>query len=185
MVMQIVKGKRTGKEIIMDILDCIMARKSIRIFGEGPIPKEAVQKIIRAAIYAPSGKNGRPWKFQVVLDKPTIMNLANRSIFNKWMRDAEYLIVVFLDMSKSYNRVKDIQSCGAAIQNMLLTACSLEIGSCWIGEVLDYAPDIMRILNITNDDLELMGIVALGDGAGIAITREPRECTKKIDDFLV
>ena len=132
----------------MDVFDCIVTRKSVRTYGQETISQETVRKILYSAIYTPSGKNGQPWKFQVVSDKTVIKNLAERSIYNKWMTDAEYVVVVFLDRSKSYNWMKDVQSCGAAIQNMLLTACSNAVGSCWIGEVVDYAQDVKNILGV-------------------------------------
>jgi nitroreductase len=101
------------------------------------------------------------------------------------MATAEYVIVVFLDTTKSYNWVKDVQSCGAAIQNMLLTACSLEVGSCWIGEVVDYAQDVKSILGVSSEYLELMGMVTLGSADRSNITRDKTMCTKRLDDFLI
>ncbi|NLM56141.1 MAG: nitroreductase family protein, partial [Clostridiales bacterium] len=62
--------------------------------------------------------------------------------------------------------IKDAQSCGAAIQNMMLAAHSLGIGSCWIGEILPKDDEIKAILNIENSDLELMAVVTFGYSAG-------------------
>ena len=169
----------------MDIFDCIITRKSVRAYEQEKIPEEIVHKILCSAIYAPSGKNGQPWKFQMVSDKTLIKNLAERSIYNKWMSDAEYVIVVFLDTTKSYNWMKDVQSCGAAIQNMLLTACSLEVGSCWIGEVVDYTQEVKNILGVLNDNLELMGMVTLGSADPNNIIKDKSICTKYIEDFLI
>ena len=169
----------------MDVFDCIITRKSVRSYEQKRISQDCIHDILYSAIYTPSGKNGQPWKFQIVSDKAVIKNLAERSIFNKWMADAEYVIVVFLDTTKSYNWMKDVQSCGAAIQNMLLTACSLEVGNCWIGEVVDYAQDVMNILGVRNADLELMGMVTLGSTERDNITRDKAMCTKCIEDYLI
>lgn len=78
------------------------------------------------------------------------------------MQTAPLLIAVFLDIANSYNYVKDVQSCGAAIQNMLLAAKAVEIGSCWIGEILPKQEKVKAMLNISDDKYELMGIVVFG-----------------------
>ena len=51
------------------------------------------------------------------------------------------VIIVLLDRSVFYDHVKDLQSCGAAMQNILLCAHALNIGSCWIGGILDVSDD--------------------------------------------
>ena len=173
------------KEKKMDVFDCIITRRSVRSYGREEVPLEIIHKILYSAIYTPSGKNGQPWKFQVISDRTVIKKLAQRSIYNKWMAGAEYVIVVFLDKEKSYNWMKDVQSCGAAIQNMLLTACSLEVGSCWIGEVVDYAQDVKSILGVSSKDLELMGMVTFGSTERGSITRDKAMCTKCVEDFLI
>lgn len=84
------------------------------------------------------------------------------SVYRNWLRTSACQIAVFLDNKSSYNYVKDIQSCGAAIQNMLLCAYSLGIGSCWIGEILPNAKIVKKLCGIENDDYELMAVIALG-----------------------
>lgn len=67
------------------------------------------------------------------------------------------------------------------MQDMLLTAHSLNIGCCWIGEVLDYPQKVMETLEIENENLELMGIITLG----YSMQREPILREKKLEDYLV
>ena len=50
---------------------------------------------------------------------------------------------------------------GACIQNMLLEAYSLGLGSCWLGEILNRKEDVEKLLKIP-DDCELMAVVTLG-----------------------
>ena len=50
----------------MNTLDAIRARRSIRKFKSDPLPDEALQAILTAAVPAPSGKNRQPWHFVVV-----------------------------------------------------------------------------------------------------------------------
>lgn len=77
------------------------------------------------------------------------------------MKNAACFVVVFLDKSHSYHYIKDVQSCGAFIQNIMLAAHSLNIGSCWIGEILSQSKNVNMLLGIA-DNMELMGIVTLG-----------------------
>ena len=96
------------------------------------------------------------------------------------MKTAPCLIIVYLDKMRSYHYIKDVQSCGAAIQNILLTAHEMGIGSCWIGDLLEKADDINKLLEV-DDSLELMSVVSLGYGRG-HLTNVDR---KDINEFLI
>lgn len=152
---------KEGK-ITMDTIDCIKERRSIRKYTSQKIYKETKELLLHAAICAPSGKNGQPWRFKCIDDEQLIKDISRLSIYRSWMQTAPLLIAVFLDRESSYNYVKDVQSCGAAIQNMLLAAKAVEIGSCWIGEILPKQEKVKAILNISDDKYELMGIVVFG-----------------------
>jgi nitroreductase len=149
-------------EDIMEILECIKTRRSIRNYSDQSIDKSGIDKIIEAAIWAPSGKNGQPWKFKVITDKELINQISDMSIYGNWMKNASCFICVFLDKEKSYDYIKDVQSCGAAIQNILLCAHSLGIGSCWIGEILEKSEQIIKLLKFNENRYELMALVILG-----------------------
>lgn len=91
-----------------------------------------------------------------------IDELSALSIYGHWMKKSSCFIVIFLDNSVSYNYIKDVQSCGAVMQNMMLAAHAMGVGSCWIGEILSKENDVKSILEVQNDKLELMGIITLG-----------------------
>lgn len=165
----------------MNAIECIGTRRSVREYKNIPVDEETLNTIITSAICAPSGKNGQPWRFKMVMDKELINEVSQLSVYYPWMRTASVLVLVFLDHSHSYNYIKDVQSCGAAIQNILLTAHALRLGSCWIGEVIDKGLEIKGILDIENDDLELMGVVSLG-----YVEREPKLVGREaISHFLI
>ena len=71
-------------------------------------------------------------------------------------------ISVFLDKEKSYDYLKDVQSCGAVMQNILLATHGLGLGGCWIGEVLRFQDEIMHMLQISQEIYELMGMIVIG-----------------------
>ena len=165
----------------MNAIDCIMTRRSVRGYTDRPLDEETIKTLLQAAISAPSGRNGQPWKFKVVTDKELINKISDLSRLGTWMRTAPCLVAVYLDKSRSYDRLKDAQSCGAAIQNIMLAAHSLGIGSCWIGEILPKDDEIKAMLNIKISDLELMAIISLGYGAG----QPSRYIRNSFESFLI
>ena len=86
-----------------------------------------------------------------------------------------------LNKQASYDYIKDVQSCGAVMQNILLATHGLGLGSCWIGEILGYQEEVMQFLNIARDDYELMGLVAIGYAEDTPVPRLSRH----VDDFLI
>jgi nitroreductase len=54
-----------------DFLALLKARRSVRAFRSDPIPDDAVDKIIEAARFSPSGGNSQPWEFIVIKDPET------------------------------------------------------------------------------------------------------------------
>lgn len=148
----------------MEVLDCICNRRSIRKYNNKPVDQKDIKKLIMSAILAPSGKNGQPWRFCVVHnDKNKLNKIAQKSIYYEWIKTADCLLVIFLDKCESYHYVKDVQSIGAAIQNILLTAHSMNLGCCWIGEILAEDIEVKRILNINNEQMELMAVISIGN----------------------
>ena len=165
---------------LMKVFDGIISRRSVRLYNSKPIEIENINKIIESAIWAPSGKNGQPWKFKVITEKNIIEEISKLSVNARWMKTASCLIIVYLDKMRSYHYIKDVQSCGAAIQNILLTAHEMGIGSCWIGDLLEKADDINKLLEV-DDSLELMSVVSFGYGRG-HLTNVDR---KDINEFLI
>ena len=47
----------------MELMEAIKTRRSIRKFTDEPVPREKLEKIIEAAMWAPSGQNLQPWYF--------------------------------------------------------------------------------------------------------------------------
>ncbi|MBM3133165.1 MAG: hypothetical protein FJZ95_09070 [Chloroflexi bacterium] len=50
----------------MDAIEAIHGRRSVRAFKPDPIPREVLEKIMRAALAAPSWENTQPWEFTVL-----------------------------------------------------------------------------------------------------------------------
>ena len=150
----------------MNTLEAIAGRRSIRKFKDAPVSDEAIEAILEAGLQAPSGKNRQPWRFVVVKeDKRAEMVRVMRASIDrleeqgvdigsaKWtanvMEQAPVTIFVFdahvprTDFPwEGGGDFVNVQSIGAAIQNMLLAALELGLGSLWICDVL-YAYDAL------------------------------------------
>lgn len=146
----------------MNTLEAIAARRSIRKFKTDPVPPEALQVILKAATQAPSGKNRQPWRFVVVegekraemvsvmrqgieATKASGNNPGSSEKSADIMEQAPMTIFVFYPdgihpceprtEGQVWKDVVNIQSIGAAIQNMLLSALDLGLGTLWICDV--------------------------------------------------
>jgi nitroreductase len=72
------------------LLDLVKTRRSIRAFTNQPVPDEAVEKVIEAARWAPSGANSQPWEFIVIRDQATKDKMAAWAVhYQEEVHDAE------------------------------------------------------------------------------------------------
>ena len=140
----------------------IFIRRSIRKYKDKKINKEDLEKILRAAMQAPSARNQKPWHF-LVCDNKEVMTKVSDELPNVSMAKSADLLIVF--MAQKDNLLipdKFEQDMSACIQNSLLEACHLGIGSCWCG----IYPDKVRMsktINIFNiKDYEPFAIVTFG-----------------------
>lgn len=145
----------------MTILDVIKERRSIRSFIDKDIDRETVLEIIEAGSFAPSGHNNQPWRFAIIKDKSFKEEVSKLTLYHKIVRDANVLIVVFLDKENSYDRDKDLMAIGACIQNMLLYAYEKGIGTVWLGEILKNKEKLRQMLGVS-EEKEVMAVIAMG-----------------------
>jgi len=144
-----------------DILNLIAGRRSTRRFKKAPVPEALIERLIEAARWAPSGLNNQPWGFKIITNKEEKDALSRFTESGCVIKSAALVIAFFLDKRRSYNRVKDLMAIGASVQNMLLEAASLELATCWLGEILNKKPQASRFLK-AGKALEFLGVVAVG-----------------------
>ena len=123
----------------MELEEAIKGRRSIRAFKPQTIPEETVEKLIDAARHAPSAGNTQPWEFVIAREQDTKKKLA-QAAHQAFVEEAPVVIVVCADENRSSQgygirgeTLYCIQDTAAATQNILLTAYSLGLGTCWIG----------------------------------------------------
>ncbi len=130
-----------------EVLEVIKSRRSVREYKPDQISQESLEKIIEAGIYAPTAHNQQPWHFTVI-QNTELLNRINTYVREEmcksdsdWIKrmgskpdfkvtyDAPTLVIV----SAKQDAMAWGADCAAAIQNMLLTAESMDIGSVWLG----------------------------------------------------
>ena len=150
--------------LVLDILEIIKTRRSIRKFEGRQVPEEIIEQVLEAGRWAPSGLNNQPWRFALIEGEALREDISRLTHYRRVVKNAPLLIAVFLDNEKSYNRTKDLQAVGACLQNMLLEIHALGLGAVWLGEILKSNDQIKAILEVP-DNLELMAVLAMGYSA--------------------
>jgi nitroreductase len=163
-----------------ETIKTILSRRSVRSYSSEQIKNEELDLILKAGLYAPSAHNQQSWHFTVIQDKEVIDNLNKASKEAMLKQEYEYLrkfaedetfnlfynapTVIFVAGEKA-NLAPHID-CAAAIQNMLIAAESLNIGTCWIGLVTplfksERAQEFANLFGIS-ESYELYFVVAVG-----------------------
>lgn len=163
----------------MELLEAIIARRSIRKFKPQDVPEELLKQVLEAGRWAPSGMNNQPWRFIVVKDIKLKKRLSEFTVYSKVINNAPCIIAVFLDSDSVYNRDKDMQAIGACIQNMLLAIFGLGLGACWLGEILNKKDKVSLLLGAPAV-YELAAVIALG----FADEMPSRTMRKKLADLI-
>lgn len=182
----------------MKVKEAIEKRRSIRQFKKGEIDNSIVEDILDCARMAPSAKNRQPWYFVVVRNKEKD-NIANMLAYwtkvtdmkkyeaslgckssvagsSKVIKEASVLILVFRKKEDNWI-VGDNLSIGAAIENMILRATSLNLSSLWIRDIESIGQEIVDMIGL--EGFELNSGVAFGYAKEFPKMR-PRKSLKEI-----
>ena len=137
------------------IIETIKNRRSVRRYKREELRKEELDAIIEAGLFAPSAINQQSWHFTVIRNRDVIDRL-NLNVKGLLHTHSDEHVRGFAKMDKFhvfYNApavvlvsleqkaLVPLSDCSAAIQNMLLAAESLGIGSCWVGMTSVYFTD--------------------------------------------
>lgn len=120
------------------IMENILTRRSIRAFNEQAIPREELEQILQAAIYAPSGMNKQTWHFTAIVNREKIQELAGlieKSLGRKNYNFYKPAVLVLASNERDSKWGKEDNAC--ALENMFLAAHSFGIGSVWINQLQD------------------------------------------------
>lgn len=171
------------------VIDAINKRRSVRSYQSRPVGRDVVKAIIDAGNEAPSAMNSQPWRFVVVEDPEVKKKLLRAALPNakrilesvkdsdperyeaitkrlSELPDPVYYsapVVVFVIGSGRYAG----HSCPLACQNMMLSAYSMGIGSCWVGfgSMVTDDEDVKKILELKDGEI-IFGPILLGHPEG-------------------
>ena len=146
--------------------DLIRKRRSIRRFRDQPVEPEKVDRLLEAALRAPSSRSLNPWEFVVVDDRPLLEKLAGCKPHGAgFLAQAPLGIVVCADPARCDVWVED---CAIAVTFIQLMAVALGLGSCWIqvrkrthASGCPARDDIARHLDLP-DRLAVEAMIAIG-----------------------
>jgi nitroreductase len=129
----------------MSLVDVLLSRRSIRKYKADDVPQATRERILEAGRYAPSADNGQPWHFIVVTD-PELKKKLSRGKWNSFVRDSAFTVVGCAYVGSAYSRKWSTIDTTIALQNMVIAAWSLGVGSCWIGDFKE--AEVKKTLNV-------------------------------------
>ena len=146
----------------MDVFTAIRQRRSVRAYKKEDVEEEKLRKILEAARLSPSASNRQEWKFIVVKKKETRRKLADAALRQSFIEEAPAVIVACATETKA------VMLCGQpahtvnvsiACAFMILQACELGLGTCWIGAFQE--DEVKEILKVP-ESVRVVAMIPLG-----------------------
>ena len=156
----------------------IFERRSIRKYTADPVSLEHEEKLLRAAMQAPSAGNEQPWEFIVVRDPETLKKMTEGHPYSTPLLGAPLGILICGDVNKQrFNPYAYwVQDCSAAIQNLLLEAQHLGLGAVWMGlhPIKEREEVLIELFGLPEGVIPL-GMIAVG---------HPAQTVEPVDRYL-
>ena len=146
------------------VIENIYKRRSIRKFKDLEISEEIIDELLKCAMAAPSACNKKPWFYYAIVNQEVMEKVKKFSRYTNY--NAKAAIVVCGDTEKSLSKKEIdfwIQDCSAAIENILLAATSLGLGTVWCGlypmeSAVKRARECLKI----NEEKIPLGLILIG-----------------------
>jgi nitroreductase len=170
------------------LLDIIRRRRSVRVYKKGKVSDEQLRTILEAARWAPSGANTQPWEFVLTRDKNKMKKVREiyarewrqrkledpvhyKGLKKDYVGDVSVLVLVcgdartkqvYLTTRQSADREKLFQaSIGNAVQQMMLVAASMGLGTVWVSVREEVEPELRTLFKVPNE-IRLLWVVPIG-----------------------
>jgi nitroreductase len=173
----------------MDFWQVLDSRHSVRSFDTSvDVSPAQVERMLLAAIQAPSAGNRQPWHFYIVRNRGARQGLATAAFGQDFVAQAPVTIVVCADAQQSGmrygNRGRELyclQDTAAATCHILQAAVALDLGGCWVG-AFDEA-QVVRVLNLPKRHRPV-ALLPIGLPAGRPTMRTPRQPLETVASFI-
>ena len=146
-------------------LHFIFSRRSVRSYENREIPADMFTDLLKAAMAAPSAVAKDPWHFILVRDRQMLENMVQILPNAQMLRQAPAAVIVCGDINRAHrNEISYmLQDLSAAVENLLLAATALGLGSCWLGmhPRQDRTEGVRRLFSLPENIIPMCGI-ALG-----------------------
>ena len=141
----------------MDALQAILTRRSTRNYRPDPVEPEKLNRILEAARQAPSGGNNQRNHFLVIRNRDVIRTLtgmteaafAGMAITEGMYPSLKHAVTaskkggyvfcynapVLIAVANQQDYGNNMADCACAIENMMIAANALDLGSCWINQL--------------------------------------------------
>ncbi|HCE43188.1 MAG TPA: hypothetical protein DET40_06550 [Lentisphaeria bacterium] len=153
----------------MNLSIAIRNRRSIRRYKQKPVDDKLLLELIDVARLAPSGGNMQQLRYVVVRTPEVVQKLFAHTGWGghvrpkrspEWGKSAPLAFIAVIASADNVSTHKIVYAdAGAAIQNMLLKAVELGLGTCWIGNFKE--ENVSPILGLT-PEMKTMYLVAVG-----------------------
>lgn len=140
-----------------EFLEMIKSRRSIRKYLDRPIDKEILKKIVDTGRLAPSAKNIQPWEFILVVEKKTLKKISDFVTWGPFIKDSAACVII----CGNKNAKRFVEDCCLAAENIMLSAKSFGIGSCYVAALGKNLDGVRELLNIP-ENYEIVCFIPLG-----------------------
>jgi len=157
------------------LLEIIKARKSIRAYKDKSLPKDVVNAILEAGKYAPTARNLQELEYKVITNKALINKLSEGiaaamqkegmpmkgppGVRPSFFHGAPLLIIITAPKDNMFG----FTDAALAVQNIMLYATSIDLGSCFIGmaRLIEKDKDLLKMIHIS-DNMTIVAAVICG-----------------------
>jgi len=148
----------------VELWEAIRGRRSVRSFQDRPVERELLERLVEAAIWAPSGGNAQTWHFVVVTEPERLRKL--RTVSPGLLGEPPAVIAVCQDLSEARRKGGELGAsflapvdAAMATQNILLAAYDAGLGSCVVASFHKGA--VARLLRLP-EGVEPVLLVSIG-----------------------
>jgi len=170
------------------VIEAIKARRSVPKLQPEPVPRETLEQMLEAAVWAPNHRLTEPWRFYVIAgdeakrrfaeirrrlrastfpnpDAPEAQKALDR-LWQDTLATPALIVVTVQQTGDDERRHEDVAATFMAIQNLMLAGVELGVGTYMRTGPILQDPDLRAWLGL-EDDRRIVAIVYAGRAADV------------------